>query len=94
VFYRQSRVGLHGDLFDMIKFRSMVVGADRLRTALEASNELDGVLFKIREDPRVTAFGRFMRRYSIDEAEVTYWGTCPSCTTPQPHHQRSENSAC
>jgi exopolysaccharide biosynthesis polyprenyl glycosylphosphotransferase len=67
VFYRQSRVGLHGDLFDMIKFRSMVVGADRLRTVLESSNELDGVLFKIREDPRVTAFGRFMRRYSIDE---------------------------
>ncbi|HET9501262.1 MAG TPA: Fur family transcriptional regulator [Marmoricola sp.] len=32
--------------------------------------------------------------FAIDEAEVTYWGTCPSCTTPQPHHQRSENSAC
>lgn len=66
-FYRQSRVGLHGRLFEMLKFRSMVVDADRIRVDLEAENEVDGVLFKIRDDPRVTRFGRFIRRYSIDE---------------------------
>jgi exopolysaccharide biosynthesis polyprenyl glycosylphosphotransferase len=67
VFYRQSRVGLHGDRFGMLKFRSMVDGADRIRAALEAHNEHDGVLFKIKDDPRVTPVGRFLRRYSIDE---------------------------
>ena len=67
VFYRQERVGLHGRRFHMIKFRSMVPDADRLRPELEISNEHDGVLFKIREDPRITRVGRFIRRYSLDE---------------------------
>jgi exopolysaccharide biosynthesis polyprenyl glycosylphosphotransferase len=67
VFYRQRRVGIHGTEFDMLKFRSMVVGADRIRADLEHANEVDGVLFKIRDDPRVTRFGRFIRKFSIDE---------------------------
>jgi exopolysaccharide biosynthesis polyprenyl glycosylphosphotransferase len=67
VLYRQRRVGANGTEFEMIKFRSMVVDAeDRLAEVADA-NESDGLLFKIREDPRVTAVGRFMRKFSIDE---------------------------
>lgn len=67
VFYRQQRVGRHGELFTMLKFRSMVVDAEKKLTELAASNESDGLLFKMREDPRVTSVGRWMRRYSVDE---------------------------
>jgi exopolysaccharide biosynthesis polyprenyl glycosylphosphotransferase len=67
VLYRQRRVGHDQAAFGMLKFRSMVVGADRLRADLDSANELDGVLFKIRDDPRVTRFGAFLRKYSLDE---------------------------
>lgn len=68
VFYRQERIGLDGRPFQMIKFRTMVDGADRLVEKLSALNEIEGgVLFKIREDPRVTRVGRVLRKYSIDE---------------------------
>ena len=67
VFFRQTRVGRDGRRFSMVKFRTMVVGADRLRADLEHRNEADGLLFKLRIDPRVTRTGRFLRRYSIDE---------------------------
>jgi exopolysaccharide biosynthesis polyprenyl glycosylphosphotransferase len=67
VFYRQVRVGIRGEEFEMVKFRSMVVNADKLRAELDEANESDGVLFKIKDDPRITAFGRFIRKYSIDE---------------------------
>jgi exopolysaccharide biosynthesis polyprenyl glycosylphosphotransferase len=67
VFYRSVRVGLDGEPFHMIKFRSMVDGADRKVAELAGLNEGCGVLFKIRQDPRVTPVGRFLRRYSIDE---------------------------
>lgn len=67
VLYRQRRVGANGAQFDMIKFRSMVVDADARRAELERANEHDGVLFKIRDDPRVTRVGRFIRKFSIDE---------------------------
>jgi exopolysaccharide biosynthesis polyprenyl glycosylphosphotransferase len=68
VFYRSERIGLDGVPFDMIKFRTMVVGADAQMQELAALNEsVGGVLFKIRNDPRVTAVGRVLRRYSIDE---------------------------
>jgi exopolysaccharide biosynthesis polyprenyl glycosylphosphotransferase len=67
VFYRQIRVGRDGRRFRMVKFRTMVVGADRLRAELEHRNEADGLLFKLRTDPRVTRSGRILRRYSIDE---------------------------
>ena len=67
VLYRQERVGAHGHTFTMLKFRSMVDGAaDRLHEVV-ALNEHDGVLFKIRQDPRVTPVGRFLRRFSLDE---------------------------
>jgi exopolysaccharide biosynthesis polyprenyl glycosylphosphotransferase len=67
VFYRDRRVGLGEHEFGMFKFRSMYVDANLRQAALEASNEASGPLFKIKDDPRVTRVGRFMRRYSIDE---------------------------
>ena len=65
--FRQQRIGRHGEPFTMMKFRSMCSTAETERLALVASNEADGVLFKLREDPRVTRLGRWLRRYSIDE---------------------------
>ena len=67
VFYRAERIGLDGKPFMMIKFRSMVVDADRRLAELTDQNEGSGLLFKMREDPRVTRVGRFIRRYSLDE---------------------------
>lgn len=68
VFYAQQRVGLNGRLFPFYKFRSMVVNADKLKDELLAQNESDdGVIFKMKRDPRVTRVGRFIRRFSIDE---------------------------
>lgn len=65
--FRQERVGRHGTTFTMLKFRSMCSTAEAERLTLVASNEADGVLFKIQQDPRVTRVGRWLRRYSIDE---------------------------
>ncbi|MEV6653451.1 sugar transferase [Streptomyces sp. NPDC051219] len=67
VFYRQIRVGKRNTHFPMWKFRTMVVDADRLKSDLESVNENDGHMFKMRNDPRVTSVGRFLRRYSLDE---------------------------
>jgi exopolysaccharide biosynthesis polyprenyl glycosylphosphotransferase len=67
VFFRQNRVGLHGRKFSMLKFRSMVVNAEALKASLARGNEQTGPVFKMRNDPRVTAIGRFIRKYSIDE---------------------------
>jgi exopolysaccharide biosynthesis polyprenyl glycosylphosphotransferase len=67
VFYAAPRVGLREQPFEMLKFRTMVAGAEREQAALESANEAGGALFKIRNDPRVTRVGRMLRRYSIDE---------------------------
>ena len=67
VLYRQQRVSRGGRLFELLKFRTMVVGAEYMVADLKARNEADGPLFKIRDDPRVTRVGRFLRRYSLDE---------------------------
>ncbi|MCW2763570.1 MAG: wcaJ [Marmoricola sp.] len=68
VFFRQERVGRDGQPFLMLKFRSMVPGADRMVEQLSATpHHGNGVLFKLRDDPRVTPVGRFLRRYSLDE---------------------------
>lgn len=68
IFYRQERIGLDGQPFEMIKFRTMVDGADKMVEKLAAMNESDGgILFKIRQDPRVTPVGRVLRKFSIDE---------------------------
>jgi exopolysaccharide biosynthesis polyprenyl glycosylphosphotransferase len=67
VLYLQRRGGLYGRPFRMLKFRTMRVGAEEERAALLARNEMDGPVFKLTNDPRVTPFGRFLRRFSFDE---------------------------
>ncbi|MFM8561796.1 MAG: sugar transferase [Solirubrobacterales bacterium] len=67
VFYRSMRPGIGGVPFACLKFRTMYQGADRVQHELEAVNEADGALFKIRRDPRVTPVGRVLRRFSLDE---------------------------
>ncbi|WP_199253935.1 sugar transferase [Mycolicibacterium mengxianglii] len=68
IFYRQERIGLDGKPFQMIKYRTMVDGADGMVDKLSDLNQSEGgVLFKIREDPRVTTVGRVLRKFSIDE---------------------------
>jgi exopolysaccharide biosynthesis polyprenyl glycosylphosphotransferase len=67
VFYRDRRIGLGEREFGMMKFRTMYADAAQRQDALEAENEASGPLFKIKNDPRVTPVGRFLRRYSVDE---------------------------
>ncbi len=67
VLFRQERVGKDGRTFSMIKFRSMVVDAEVQLARLQAVNDSDGLLFKMREDPRITRVGRWLRRLSLDE---------------------------
>ncbi len=67
IFFRQPRMGRGDEVFEMLKFRTMVDGAERLRDDLIDDNESTGPLFKIRSDPRVTRVGRILRRYSLDE---------------------------
>ncbi|WP_162308113.1 sugar transferase [Segeticoccus rhizosphaerae] len=68
VFFRQDRIGARGEPFEMFKFRSMVVDAEaRLADVSAQGNDGNGVLFKQRNDPRVTRVGQFIRRYSLDE---------------------------
>lgn len=67
VLFRQQRVGKAGELFWMVKFRSMVVNAEQRLESLNEANEGAGPLFKMRRDPRVTRVGAFLRRYSLDE---------------------------
>ena len=67
VFFRQTRIGLDGRPFQVVKFRSMVSGADRQVDLLREQNEKDEVLFKIKRDPRITAVGVKLRRFSLDE---------------------------
>jgi exopolysaccharide biosynthesis polyprenyl glycosylphosphotransferase len=67
VLFTQMRVGKDGHSFRMYKFRTMVVDAEQRRTQLLVSNDSDGVLFKLRQDPRVTAVGVHLRRWSVDE---------------------------
>jgi exopolysaccharide biosynthesis polyprenyl glycosylphosphotransferase len=67
VFFRQRRIGRQGELFLMLKFRSMVKDADAIKNQLRDRNEVQGGLFKITDDPRITRVGRFLRRTSLDE---------------------------
>jgi exopolysaccharide biosynthesis polyprenyl glycosylphosphotransferase len=67
VLFKQKRCGLSGRQFVMYKFRSMVDNAEQLRVELEPLNEMDGPVFKVSRDPRITAIGKIIRRRSIDE---------------------------
>lgn len=67
IFFKQERVGLHGRPFHMFKFRTMVLNAEAFQEQLLSRNEQTGPVFKMKDDPRVTPLGRFLRKYSIDE---------------------------
>jgi exopolysaccharide biosynthesis polyprenyl glycosylphosphotransferase len=67
IFYRQVRCGLHGRQFRLVKFRTMIHGAEDRLWEIRHLNEMDGPVFKMRNDPRVTSLGRFLRKFSIDE---------------------------
>ncbi|MDJ0615525.1 MAG: sugar transferase [Calothrix sp. MO_192.B10] len=68
ILFKQNRIGLHCKQFKIWKFRTMVVNAEQLQAELEDKNEnKDGVLFKLKNDPRITRIGKFLRRYSLDE---------------------------
>jgi exopolysaccharide biosynthesis polyprenyl glycosylphosphotransferase len=67
VFYRDRRIGLGEQAFGMMKFRTMYADAAERQASLEVDNEASGPLFKIKDDPRVTPLGRFLRRFSLDE---------------------------
>jgi exopolysaccharide biosynthesis polyprenyl glycosylphosphotransferase len=67
VLFRQLRVGRHGRRFEMLKFRTMVPGAEEMKDALRERNEVDGGMFKIADDPRVTRIGRLLRKSALDE---------------------------
>ncbi|NFA51343.1 sugar transferase [Lactobacillus plantarum] len=67
VFYSQVRLGKNEKPFKMYKFRSMVSNADKLLNALRQKNDIDGAMFKMKDDPRITKVGHVLRKYSIDE---------------------------
>jgi len=66
-FYVSERIGRKGRVFRLWKFRTMIFGADRMKAALASANERSGILFKIKNDPRITPIGRFLRKFSLDE---------------------------
>lgn len=67
IFFSQERVGKNGEGFKMYKFRSMVINAEELKEKLHGKNEMSGPMFKMKNDPRVTRIGKFIRKTSIDE---------------------------
>lgn len=67
IFFKQQRVGMNGKVFDMYKFRSMFTNAEKMQKDLQAVNEMDGQMFKMKKDPRVTKIGRTLRKLSLDE---------------------------
>ncbi|MFJ6863302.1 sugar transferase [Streptomyces termitum] len=92
-FYRQRRVGKDGREFTILKFRTMVVGADRARDALADLNEGAGPLFKLRRDPRVTRVGAVLRRYSLDELPQLFNVLAGSMSLVGPRPPLPEESA-
>lgn len=67
VFYKQIRIGKDGRCFKMYKFRSMVINADQLLEKLKDQNDVTGAMFKMKNDPRITKIGHFIREHSLDE---------------------------
>ncbi|MGK2954078.1 MAG: sugar transferase [Solirubrobacterales bacterium] len=92
VLFRQERVGLRGGTFEMLKFRTMVVDAEQRLRELQEQERTEGntVLFKMKDDPRVTPIGRFLRRYSLDELTQLFnvFGGSMSLVGPRPPLQR------
>jgi lipopolysaccharide/colanic/teichoic acid biosynthesis glycosyltransferase len=97
ILFRQSRRGYRGRLFRVIKFRTMCTDAEHRLGTLEDSNEsAGGVLFKVRDDPRVTRFGRFLRNYSLDELPQLINILCGemSLVGPRPLQLRDSDKLC
>lgn len=67
IFYRQKRIGQNGKAFEMYKFRSMFVNADQMLDELKEENDVEGPMFKMKDDPRITQIGHFIRKHSLDE---------------------------
>ncbi len=67
IFYKQKRIGQNGKAFEMYKFRSMFVNADQMLTKLKEQNDVEGPMFKMKNDPRITKIGHFIRKHSLDE---------------------------
>lgn len=90
VIFAQKRVGRNGKLFTMYKFRSMCPDAEEQLAELIDKNELKGAMFKIKEDPRITEFGKFIRRTSLDELSqlINVIKGDMSLTGPRPPLQR------
>jgi lipopolysaccharide/colanic/teichoic acid biosynthesis glycosyltransferase len=65
--FRQLRIGRHGQKFTIFKFRTMQLGAEEQLSSILDRNDQDGLMFKVRQDPRVTPIGQWLRRYSLDE---------------------------
>lgn len=86
VFYTQTRVGKNGKTFQIIKFRSMISNADKLLARLKKQNEVEGAMFKMKNDPRITRVGRFIRKYSLDELPqlINVIGGSMSIVGPRP----------
>ncbi|QDG62550.1 sugar transferase [Pseudarthrobacter sp. NIBRBAC000502771] len=90
LFYKQERIGLRGSSFNMLKFRSMTVDADReLDKLLKAQGSADTPLFKVTNDPRITPIGRFLRKYSLDELPQIFnvLGGSMSLVGPRPQRE-------
>ena len=87
VIFRQTRVGRGGEMFTMLKFRSMVIDAEARKAELEHLNEAHGALFKVTGDPRVTPLGRFLRAFSLDELPQLFnvLSGSMSLVGPRPH---------
>ena len=67
IFYKQKRIGQNGKAFEMYKFRSMFVNADQMLAELKEQNDVEGPMFKMKDDPRITKIGHFIRKHSLDE---------------------------
>lgn len=67
IFYSQKRIGYHKRIFNLYKFRSMYQNASEIHASMESMNEMDGPVFKIKNDPRITPVGKFLRKFSLDE---------------------------
>jgi exopolysaccharide biosynthesis polyprenyl glycosylphosphotransferase len=97
IIYKQARVGLRGRQFNLLKFRTMVPDADLLKKNLETKNEADGPVFKMKDDPRVTTVGKFLRRTGLDElpqlinilkGEMSLIGPRPPIKEETKHYKR------
>jgi lipopolysaccharide/colanic/teichoic acid biosynthesis glycosyltransferase len=95
VFFRDKRQGLHGALFDCIKLRTMRQGADKMQEKLRFVSEVDGPQFKMADDPRITAVGRFLRETYLDEIPQFFNVLCGqmSVVGPRPSPE-AENTLC